>query len=71
MNSTQTVWRGYVTLNGKTTVELEVFWRAGRWALYRTSNHSRDNFNDAKNAMAWGSKINPKIEWRREAMEAL
>jgi plasmid rolling circle replication initiator protein Rep len=70
-------WRGYVTLNGRTTLQLEVFRNKratnGRrlWALYRTSNHSRDNFVDVYDAMACGSRLNPKIEWRKEMMEAL
>lgn len=75
--ATQVVYRGYVTLNGRTTLQLEVFLnkrsasRLSRWALYRTSNHSRDNFSNAQDAMAWGSKLNPKIEWRKESMEKL
>ena len=69
---TQTCWRGYVTLDGRTTLQLEVFRnrRPRMWALYRLSNHSWDNFTTAEDAMAWGSKLNPKVEWRRESMPA-
>lgn len=74
--SRQLVYRGYVTLNGRTTVELEVFKNKrstprNRWALYRTSNHSRDGFTNPDDAMAWGSKLNPKVVWKRELMVKL
>jgi hypothetical protein len=69
-----TVYRGYVTLNGRTTLELEVSknhhgTRPKRWALIRTSNHSRDCFRTARGAMEYGSRLNHRIEWKRETSE--
>ena len=70
-----TVWRGYVTVNGQTTLQLEVSRNIrsmpGRqWALYRLPSWSRENFRTATEARAWGSRINPKVEWKQEGNQS-
>jgi hypothetical protein len=72
VSAKRVVYRGYVTLNGRTTLELEVYRNTrhvrdhNRWLFYRTSNGSREGFKYADDAMAHGTRLNPKIEWRKE-----
>jgi len=62
-------WHGYVGAER----HLEVFrnprrfqHRGSRFILFRTSNHSSDGFASWEDAKAYGSRLNPKIEWRLE-----
>lgn len=76
MNELETyVWRGYVTLDGRTSLELEVVRnykkfqnRGTRFLLVRVASGSGDGFRFVEDALAHGSRINPKIEWKIEAL---
>ncbi len=68
-------YKGHVTLNGRTTLQVEVFKnprkatranKLNRWYLYRVSNGSRDGFATAADAMAYAVRLNPNIEWTKE-----
>lgn len=69
---------GTVTLDGCTTTQFELYQtkhiegrrvrkitRLDTWRLMRTSNNSVEGFETAELAMAWGSKLNPKVEWKK------
>lgn len=43
--------------------------RMSRWVLYRCSNKSSDFFTSCEDARVYGSKLNPKVEWRVEDFE--